>query len=102
MDKLGHVFTTFLVSNVSNKMWKWAGLSHKKSVIYGAIGGIAYQSIIEIQDGFSEEWGFSLADMGANLIGAAFFVAQELTWEEKRIRLKLVSSITIITIIQMM
>jgi Predicted periplasmic lipoprotein (DUF2279) len=89
MDKLGHVFTTFLVSNVSNKMWRWAGLSHKKSVIYGAIGGIAYQSIIEIQDGFSEEWGFSLGDMGANLIGAAFFVAQELTWEEKRIRLKL-------------
>ena len=89
MDKLGHVFTTFQVSNISSKMWKWAGLSHRKSVIYGAISGIAYESVIEIQDGFSSEWGFSLADMGSNLLGAALFVAQELTWEEKRIRLKL-------------
>ena len=89
MDKLGHVFTTFQVSNISSKMWKWAGLDHRKSVMYGAIGGIAYQSIIEIQDAYSVEWGFSLADMGCNILGAAMFVAQELTWEEKRIRLKL-------------
>ena len=89
MDKLGHVFTTFQISNISSKMWKWAGLSHRKSVLYGAISGIAYQSIIEIQDGYSAEWGFSLGDMGANFLGAAMFVAQELTWEEKRIRLKL-------------
>lgn len=89
MDKLGHVFSTFQVSNISSKMWKWAGLEHKKSVLYGAIGGIAYQSIIEIQDAYSAEWGFSLADMGANFLGAGIFVAQELAWEEKRIRLKL-------------
>jgi VanZ family protein len=89
MDKLGHVFTTFQVSNISSKMWQWAGLSHKRSVIYGAISGIAYQSVIEIQDAYSAEWGFSLSDMGSNFLGAAMFVAQELTWEEKRIRLKL-------------
>lgn len=89
MDKVGHVFTTFQVSNISSKMWKWAGLSHRKSVIYGAISGLAYESIIEIQDAYSAEWGFSLADMGSNILGAAMFVAQELTWEEKRIRLKL-------------
>lgn len=70
-------------------MWSWAGLDRKKAVLYGAVSGIAYQSIIEIQDGFSAEWGFSAGDMGANLLGAAMFVAQELTWEEKRIRLKL-------------
>ncbi len=89
IDKLGHVFTTFQVSNISSKMWKWAGLSHRKSVVYGAISGVAYESIIEIQDAYSTEWGFSLADMGSNVLGAAIFVAQELTWEEKRIRLKL-------------
>ena len=69
MDKAGHIFSTFPISNISSQMWQWAGLSHKKSVIYGAISGIAYQSIIEIQDGFSEEWGFSVADMAANLPG---------------------------------
>ena len=89
MDKLGHVFTTFQVSNISGKMWKWAGLSHRRSVVYGAISALAYQSIIEIQDGYSAEWGFSVPDMGSNILGAAMFLAQELTWEEKRIRLKL-------------
>jgi len=89
MDKFGHVFTTFFVSNISSKMWKWAGLSHKRAVWYGAVSAIAYQSIIEVLDGYSEEWGFSIPDMGANFLGAAIFVAQELTWEEKRLRLKL-------------
>lgn len=89
MDKIGHVFTTFQVSNISSKMWKWAGLSHRKSVVLGALSGIAYESIIEIQDGFSSEWGFSAVDMGSNILGAALFVTQELAWEEKRIRLKL-------------
>ena len=89
MDKLGHIFTTFQVSNISSKMWKWAGLDHKRSVLYGALSAIGYQSIIEVQDAYSAEWGFSLGDMGANILGATIFVAQELTWEEKRIRLKL-------------
>ena len=89
MDKAGHVFSTFQISNISGKMWQWAGLNHKKSVIYGAISGIPYQSIIEVQDGFSEEWGFSVTDMAANFIGAGAFLAQELLWREKRIRLKL-------------
>ena len=89
MDKLGHIFSTFQISNISSKMWKWAGLNHRKSVLYGAISGIAYQSIIEIQDAYSKEWGFSAGDMGSNFIGAVAFVAQELTWQEKRIRLKL-------------
>ena len=89
MDKIGHVFTTFQVGNISSKMWKWAGLNHHRAVWYGAISSLAYQSIIEIQDGYSEEWGFSITDMGSNILGATLFVAQELTWEEKRIRLKL-------------
>ena len=89
MDKLGHVFTTFQVSNISSKMWLWAGVNKKTSVWLGAASGIAYESIIEIQDAYSTEWGFSIGDMAANVIGAAAFVAQELTWNEKRIRFKL-------------
>lgn len=89
MDKLGHVFTTFQISNISGKLWKWAGFIHRKSVVFGALSGIAYQSIIEILDAYSAEWGFSVGDMGSNIVGAAIFVAQELSWEEKRIRLKL-------------
>ncbi len=89
MDKSGHLWTNYHITRLSAEMWKWTGLSNKKSVILGGISGVAYQSIIEIQDGFSSEWGFSWGDMTANVAGAATFVAQELGWKEQRIQVKL-------------
>lgn len=89
MDKFGHAWTAYNVGRVSGEMWAWTGLPRKKSVIYGGISAIAYQSIIEIQDGFSSEWGFSWGDMTANVIGAAAYVSQELGWKDQRIQIKL-------------
>ena len=89
MDKAGHSWTTYQVSRISAGLWKWSGLSDRKSVWLGGISGLAYQSIIEIQDGFSQEWGFSWGDMAANTLGAAGFVAQQLGWKEQRISIKL-------------
>jgi hypothetical protein len=89
MDKAGHIWTTYQVSRMSAGLWKWSGLSDQKSVWLGGISGLAYQSIIEIQDGFSKEWGFSWGDMAANALGAGSFVAQQLGWKEQRISIKL-------------
>lgn len=89
MDKAGHFWTNYHITRLSSEMWRWTGLPDKKSVILGGISGVAYQSIIEIQDGFSEEWGFSWGDMAANAAGAVAFVAQELGWKEQRIQVKL-------------
>ncbi len=89
MDKTGHLWTDYHIARLSSEMWKWTGLNDKKSVILGGVSSVAYQSIIEIQDGFSSEWGFSWGDMAANVAGAATFVAQELGWEEQRIQIKL-------------
>ncbi|MDE3248965.1 MAG: DUF2279 domain-containing protein [Bacteroidota bacterium] len=89
MDKLGHMWTAYNLGAVSAASWRWAGLSERKSVLLGGISAIAYQSIIEIQDGFSAEWGFSWGDMTANALGAAAFAAQQLHWKEQRIQLKL-------------
>lgn len=61
----------------------------KKAIWLGGLSGLAYQSIIEIQDGFSSEWGFSWGDMAANTLGAATFVAQQLGWKEQRLQIKL-------------
>lgn len=89
MDKAGHLWTTYQVSRVSGSLWKWTGLSRSQSAWLGGISGIAYQGIIEIQDGFSSEWGFSPGDMAFNVAGAALYVGQELGWQEQRISLKL-------------
>ena len=89
MDKLGHVWTSYNVGRASAELWAWTGLSRKKSVMYGGLSAIAYQSIIEIQDGFSAEWGFSWGDMTANVMGAAAYVSQELGWKDQRIQIKM-------------
>ena len=88
MDKAGHLWTNYHITRLSYEMWKWTGLNDKKSLILGGISGVAYQSIIELQDGFSSQWGFSWGDMTANVAGAATFVAQELGWKEQRIQVK--------------
>ncbi len=88
MDKAGHVWTNYHISRLSTSMWKWTGLPRSKSLVLGAISGIAYQSLVEIQDGYSREWGFSWGDMGANFAGAAIFLSQEFAWKEQRITLK--------------
>lgn len=89
MDKAGHVWTAYQMSRLSSELWRWAGLNDRKSAWLGGLSGVAYQSIIEIQDGFSSEWGFSWGDMAANVSGAALYTAQELLWNEQRIQLKL-------------
>lgn len=89
MDKAGHVWTTYQLSRASAATWKWAGLNPKTSVWLGGGSAVAFQSIIEIQDGFSEKWGFSWWDMAANLTGAGAFIAQELGWKEQRIQVKM-------------
>lgn len=88
MDKAGHVYSAYLESNASMEMWRWAGLPRKERIWIGGLSGVAYQSIIEILDGFSAEYGFSPGDFAANILGSATFVAQELAWDEQRIKIK--------------
>jgi hypothetical protein len=88
-DKAGHLWTAYQMSRLSSELWRWAGLNDQKSAWLGGISGVAYQSIIEIQDGFSSEWGFSWGDMAANVGGATLYTAQELLWQEQRLQLKM-------------
>ncbi|HEU5366537.1 MAG TPA: DUF2279 domain-containing protein, partial [Hanamia sp.] len=88
MDKVGHVYSAYTESRASVEAWRWAGLSRKKSIWIGGLSGVAYQSIIEILDGFSSQYGFSPGDFTANIIGSAAFISQELSWNEQKIQLK--------------
>lgn len=89
MDKAGHVWSTYHVSRLSAEMWKWTGLRRNTSAILGGVSGMVYQSIIEIQDAYSTEWGFSCGDVVTNILGAGAFVLQELGWKDQRLLVKL-------------
>ncbi|MFC0183196.1 Predicted lipoprotein [Pseudarcicella hirudinis] len=88
IDKLGHLYTAYNLCRVSNQGFLWTGLSRKKSAVYGAVSGAAFMTTIEILDGFQSEYGFSLGDMAANVVGPGLFLGQELLWGETRIQPK--------------
>ena len=92
MDKMGHAFTTYFESELCFRGALWTGMDHRKAV-WSAVGaGLLLQSTVEVLDGFSSKWGFSLHDMAFNFGGAALFASQEFMWKEQRIRFKVSST----------
>lgn len=89
IDKVGHFWTAYQISRFSKDMWSWTGMPEKRAILLGSITAVAYQSVIEVLDGFSEQWGFSLGDMGANLLGAGTYAVQQLAWKDQRIMVKM-------------
>lgn len=92
VDKLGHIFASQSQGIYTYHLYRWSGLSENQSILYASMTSLLFQSTIEVLDGFSSEWGFSLSDYTSNLIGVALFAFQQKRWKEQRILLK-VSSI---------
>ncbi|MPR31996.1 DUF2279 domain-containing protein [Salmonirosea aquatica] len=88
IDKVGHLYTSFQISRHTAELYKKTGISRKQAVLYGAISGFFFQTPIEILDGFSPDYGFSIGDMAANLAGPLLFVGQYAFWDEVRIQPK--------------
>ena len=88
MDKIGHAWTAYHTSRVNTDLWKWAGVSDRKSVLLGSGTSLLYMLSIEYLDGRSAEWGWSWPDAGADIFGASLFAAQQLAWQEQKISIK--------------
>jgi len=88
VDKVGHFYGTWIESRANNELWKWTGMERKKRIWISGITSFVFQTTIEYLDGKSAEWGWSWSDFGANVLGSSTFIAQELAWDEQRIKLK--------------
>ena len=88
IDKVGHSWSAYWGTQFSSSLFRWSGMPRRKAAIYGAGMGIAYEGVIEILDGFSTKWGFSLGDMAANTSGSLLYATQEYAWGEQRIEFK--------------
>jgi hypothetical protein len=75
MDKLGHAFTGYLITNELNRVHYWA--AGKRQPWVGALYAMSYLSALEIMDGFSSGWGFSGSDMLANGVGVGIAFSQD-------------------------
>ena len=88
MDKFGHIYGTYIQGKTSMELFRWAGASKKTRIWIGGLAGTAFQTLIEYMDGRSADWGWSWGDVGANLMGSALLIGQELAWDEQRIQIK--------------
>ena len=88
MDKAGHIYTAYHISDKVAKLYKWSGMSNTGSALIGAGVGWGFQFSLELLDAKSAAWGFSWSDMTANTIGTGIYLAQQLTWQEQKIKLK--------------
>lgn len=88
VDKVGHFYGTWIETSTNNELWKWAGIERKKRIWISGLTSLVFQTTIEYLDGKSAEWGWSWTDFGANILGSSTFIAQELAWDEQRIKLK--------------
>ncbi|MFN4235576.1 MAG: DUF2279 domain-containing protein [Bacteroidia bacterium] len=76
MDKIGHLFSAYHLTNYCNALYKWCGLTNKKANLISGLYSFSYLLGIEILDGFSEKWGFSWGDIFANASGTALAITQ--------------------------
>ncbi len=88
MDKAGHIYSAYSEGRGSMELWRWTGIDRKKRIWIGGMSGTLYQTVIEVLDGFSAGWGWSWGDFSANVLGSSILVAQELAWDEQKIKLK--------------
>ena len=85
MDKLGHVYSSYHLGRVGAELLQWSGATKKEQLVYGATLGLSFLTVVEVFDGFSQEWGASSGDLIANVAGTGLYVSQELLWNEQRI-----------------
>jgi hypothetical protein len=70
VDKLGHLYAASTLTFCFGKSLSWAGLSESSGLLWGAVGSSLFQTYVEIEDGFSEYWGFDRVDFAGDLVGA--------------------------------
>ncbi len=75
-DKAGHFFGTYYMAYFMSEGLLQAGLSWEAASIWGGVMGLAYNTYIEILDGYGANWGFSPSDFYCDIAGAAFFIGQ--------------------------
>jgi hypothetical protein len=77
VDKLGHLYSGYLLSKTFGYMLQWCGLSTHASTFYGSAFGLSYELYVEVEDGFHRVYGFSPGDAFFDIVGATVPLAQE-------------------------
>lgn len=77
IDKIGHGFAAMAIARTITDLYTYTGVGRGTSLLIGTLGGLGWQSYIEIMDGFGEGWGFSPSDFISDVLGSVYPIAQE-------------------------
>ncbi len=77
VDKIGHLYGANLLTFVFSRSLQWADVPDRSALIWGAVGSTLFQTYVEVEDGFSKDWGFDRVDFAGDVVGAWYPVAQE-------------------------
>ena len=88
MDKVGHSLTAWNFARVAGGLYRWSGVKSKNSAYIGAAFSVGYMTTFEVLDAFNADWGFSWWDVGANTLGSALYLGQELAWQDQKFKMK--------------
>jgi len=88
MDKIGHVTTSLFIAQWLQSVQEIGGLNDRNKNLRSVLVPMAFMTTIEVFDGFSTGWGFSVSDLAANTIGLGIFYAQNKLFEDQRLLLK--------------
>ncbi|MGE5796541.1 MAG: DUF2279 domain-containing protein [Ignavibacteria bacterium] len=76
IDKVGHFYAASLLAHLFSSGLEAANFQSEQAAIYGSIASLAFETYVEIEDGFGPDWGFSPGDFAADFLGAGFSLAQ--------------------------
>jgi hypothetical protein len=76
VDKAGHFVGGTFASFIGRKSLEWSGFSRNASLWGGFTMASLFSLYVEFEDGFAQDWGFSIGDAAGGIIGAFWPVMQ--------------------------
>ncbi len=77
IDKFGHFYANMQLTRLTATMFRFAGVSYRKSLWIGAGNSLLLYTAFELTDAGFADWGFSVPDYVANILGAGYPLLQE-------------------------
>jgi hypothetical protein len=86
MDKIGHACTSYQLNKVSHSLFKKNNI--KKPLLKSSVYTFGYMLGVELLDGYSTEWGFSIYDVIGNGLGTMLYTFQERKFKNQPFKIK--------------
>lgn len=76
LDKFGHFFAGVVIGEFFYEGYRWAGASEFQSYLFAGLSAMATHIAIDVKDGLSPEWGFSIFDVLGGTLGGFYPMAE--------------------------